>query len=122
MILEDDVWIVGHGIVSPITAHKKSMLLVGGVIAKDMDENHVYGGTPAKDLTEHLGAQFVEKSIEEKHVLFMRHYYDFLEQNQIEQKEFCIKILDYYDDKEDFECGCSYYFVGERRYLPTSIS
>lgn len=48
LTLMDDVWIVGHCIVSPITAHPKSMALVGSVVTKDMEENQVYAGVPAK--------------------------------------------------------------------------
>ena len=34
-----------------ILAKDKSMALVGSVITSDMEENHIYGGSPAKDLT-----------------------------------------------------------------------
>lgn len=48
LTLMDDVWIVGHCIVSPITAKPKSMALVGSVVTKDMEENQVYAGVPAQ--------------------------------------------------------------------------
>lgn len=48
LTLMDDVWLVGHCIVSPVTAHPKSMALVGSVVTKDMEENQVYAGVPAK--------------------------------------------------------------------------
>lgn len=54
----DDVWFVGHCIVAPIKASARSMLMVGGVAVKDMEENHVYGGSPARDMTETFGPQF----------------------------------------------------------------
>lgn len=66
LIVEDDVWFVGHCIVSPITARKKSMAMVGAVITKDMEENHIYAGTPAKDMTNIFGNQFEERSIDQK--------------------------------------------------------
>ncbi len=66
MVVEDDVWFVGHCIVSPIHAHKRSMAMVGSVITKDMAENHIYGGCPAADLSEKIGGQFVPRTIDQK--------------------------------------------------------
>lgn len=56
--LDDDVWLVGHSIVGPIHAQAKSMLMTGSVAVKDMLENHIYAGTPAKDVSERFGVQF----------------------------------------------------------------
>lgn len=61
-----DVWFVGHCIVSPITAHDRSMALVGSVVTKDMQPNAVYAGTPARDITSKAGPQFAPVSAEEK--------------------------------------------------------
>ena len=47
--IQNDVWFVGHCIVSPITASDSSMALVGSVVAKDMEANKVYAGIPAVD-------------------------------------------------------------------------
>ncbi len=58
LLVEDDVWFVGHCIVSPIRAEKGSMLLSGGVATKDMHANRVYAGTPAQDITDKTGPQF----------------------------------------------------------------
>ena len=58
MTIGKDVWFVGHCIVSPITAHDRSMALAGSVVTRDMADNHVYGGSPAIDLTEKVGPQF----------------------------------------------------------------
>jgi acetyltransferase-like isoleucine patch superfamily enzyme len=66
LIIGNDVWFVGHCIVSPIIAKDKSMALVGSVVTKDMDFNHIYGGSPAVDLTEKIKPQFREITIEEK--------------------------------------------------------
>lgn len=66
LTVDDDVWFVGHCIVSPIHAKKKSMALVGSVVTRDMDENHIYGGSPAKDLTDKLGTPFVDRTLDEK--------------------------------------------------------
>ena len=67
LTIGNDVWLVGHCIVSPITAQDKSMALVGSVITRDMEANHIYGGSPAKDMTDKIGPQFKETSVEEKY-------------------------------------------------------
>lgn len=66
LIIGKDVWFVGHCVVSPITAQDKSMALVGSVITKDMEENHIYGGSPTKDLTGKIKPQFKPMSISDK--------------------------------------------------------
>jgi acetyltransferase-like isoleucine patch superfamily enzyme len=58
LVIEDDVWLVGHCVVTPITARQGSMLMVGGMATKDMEANHVYAGSPAKDMTDKFGQQF----------------------------------------------------------------
>jgi acetyltransferase-like isoleucine patch superfamily enzyme len=64
--IDDDVWLVGHSIVGPIHAKEKSMLMTGGVAVKDMESNHIYAGTPAKDVSDRFGMQFENISHEEK--------------------------------------------------------
>jgi acetyltransferase-like isoleucine patch superfamily enzyme len=66
-----DVWFVGHCIVSPIVAHDRSLAMVGSVITRDMEENHVYAGCPAKDVTDKLGPQFQPSSVEQR-VTYMK--------------------------------------------------
>jgi acetyltransferase-like isoleucine patch superfamily enzyme len=66
LYLDDDVWLVGHCIVGPIHAKTKSMLLAGSVATKDLEENRIYAGSPAVDVSPKLGLQFSEISLEEK--------------------------------------------------------
>ena len=61
-----DVWLVGHCIVSPITAGDKSMALVGSVVTRDMKPNEIYAGSPAKSISEKIGHQFNPITIDEK--------------------------------------------------------
>lgn len=67
MVVEDDVWFVGHCLVSPIHARARSMAMLGSVVTRDMDPNRIYGGSPAKDITEKLGHQYVEVTVDEKY-------------------------------------------------------
>lgn len=98
LIVENDVWFVGHCIVSPIHAREKSMLMVGGVITKDMEANHVYAGVPAKDVTLTLGKQFKTIEIDEKKKIFEQVYLTFLREQNILESDFSIKVVDNNDD------------------------
>jgi acetyltransferase-like isoleucine patch superfamily enzyme len=62
----NDVWFVGHCIVSPINAKDKSMALAGSVITNDMEENEIYAGVPAVSISNKVGNQFKEVSLSEK--------------------------------------------------------
>jgi acetyltransferase-like isoleucine patch superfamily enzyme len=70
----NDCWFVGHCIVSPIVAEDKSMALVGSVVTKDMKRNHIYGGSPARDLTDKLKPQFTEVNLEKKLSKMLEYY------------------------------------------------
>lgn len=65
LIIGDDAWLVGHCIVSPIIIQPRAMLLVGSVATKDLLENHIYAGTPAKDVSGTFGQQFSKRSQKE---------------------------------------------------------
>jgi len=73
LIIGNDVWFVGHCIVSPIIAKDRSMALVGSVVTKDMEENHIYGGSPSKDLTDKIKPQFTDITIEKKWDIFKKY-------------------------------------------------
>ena len=117
LIVEDDVWFVGHCIVSPILAHKKSMLLVGSVITKDMKENHVYAGSPAKDLTDKIGNQFIEKSIKKKEEEFQSIYQTFLKIKGIKKDTFSATCVKEIEGKVSTE-NETFFDIANRQYLP----
>lgn len=62
----NDVWLVGHNLVSPVTIGDRSMSMLGSLITKDLEEDHTYAGVPAKDLTDKIGTQFKDTSIVER--------------------------------------------------------
>lgn len=74
LFVDNDVWFVGHCIVSPIHAHEMSMALVGSVITKDMNANEVYGGTPARALNKR---QFDSVSFDKKFQIMYYYFNDF---------------------------------------------
>jgi acetyltransferase-like isoleucine patch superfamily enzyme len=66
LLIGNDVWFVGHCIVSPIVAKDKSMALVGSVVTRNMEENRIYGGAPANDLTGKINSQFRSMTIDDR--------------------------------------------------------
>jgi acetyltransferase-like isoleucine patch superfamily enzyme len=78
LLIGNDVWFVGHCIVSPITAADKSMAMVGSVITKDMRYNEIYAGSPAVSVSDKMGFQFKEVRVEEKYAK-MKQYLDVFE-------------------------------------------
>jgi acetyltransferase-like isoleucine patch superfamily enzyme len=103
LIIGNDVWFVGHCVVSPITACDKSMALVGSVVTKDMEENHIYGGSPAKDLTGKIPPQFSPITTEEKRKII----------SQFSPPPSIKIIEDICEIKED---NVSYFNINDRKY------
>lgn len=105
----NDVWFVGHSIVTGINAADKSMALVGSVITKDMEYNTIYAGSPAKPISDKIGSQFNEVSLDDKYNKML----EYLEESGVDQSK--IKIL-----KEESEItkleGVSYFVISSRKY------
>lgn len=114
LVIHDDAWIVGHGIVAPITVGEKAMLMVGGVATRDLEPNHVYGGTPAIDLTEKLGNQFETLTPSEMTHRFIELINDYASQGN---KTDFIKVVDNLSDQKD--SSNSLFDPPNREYMPT---
>ena len=113
MTIEDDVWFVGHCIVSPVHAQKRSMALVGSVIIKNMEENRIYAGSPAVDMTDRMGHQFDNIPLDTK-LSKMNDYLETFLTNTNNKSENTIEIvLDY---PEELNPYISYFNVRERTY------
>ncbi|GMQ29516.1 acyltransferase [Algoriphagus confluentis] len=110
MKIGNDVWFVGHCIVSPIEAKDKSMALVGSVITKDMEENCIYAGSPAKNISEKIGNQFVPISVEKK-VEMMRTYLETWGEDVDS-----IQIIRDWREAELGNFSVSYFNVSDRKY------
>ncbi len=52
--------------IAPVVIGSRALVLAGSVVTHDLEENHVYGGNPAQDLTAKMGPQFEETLLEEK--------------------------------------------------------
>lgn len=112
MVVEDDVWFVGHCLVSPIHAKAKSMAMLGSVVTRDMEENHIYAGVPAKDLTDKLGTQYDEVSVEKKYEVMSQQLETFHAKYPDLPKT--IRIIK--NTEEATEADITYYNVSNRTY------
>jgi acetyltransferase-like isoleucine patch superfamily enzyme len=110
MIIGNDVWFVGHCIVSPIVAQDKSMAMVGSVVTKDMMFNEIYAGSPAKSISDKIGNQFKEISNEDK-FLKMNDYL-----NEFNSKSQSIKIILNESEIVSSNENISYFNVSNRTY------
>lgn len=108
----NDVWFVGHCIVSPITAEDKSVALVGSVITKNMKANSVYAGSPATEITQKVGIPFVNVTNEEKYEKMIKHLNNFGYQPNI-------KIVNSVSSF-NFEDDITYFDVSTRTYTKKS--
>lgn len=112
LVIEDDVWLVGHCIVSPIVAQSRSMAMAGSVITKDMERNHVYAGVPAKDITDRIGTQFREISLDEKLSRMQDYLNTFLD--LYKPKENRIRIVERLEVSQQ---AVTQFSVSERMYI-----
>lgn len=109
----DDVWFVGHTIVSPIIAADRSMALVGSVVTKDMSYNEVYAGNPAKSISDKVGNQFNDTSLQTKYDRMLAYLNEFKpEANRIRVVKDSTEIR--------FDDDISYFSVKERVYKKTN--
>ena len=60
------------------------MAMVGSVITRDMEYNQIYAGTPAKSISDKLGFQFNDVSVDEKYEKMLKHLKDFGGSTEIE--------------------------------------
>ncbi len=77
LIVGDDVWIGVQCSVAPIVACPRALVLAGSVVTGDLEENHVYGGNPARDTTDGFGQQFEEPLLDEKFEMLMSRLLEF---------------------------------------------
>lgn len=104
----NDVWFVGHTIVSPVTAKDKSMALVGSVIIKDMEYNTIYSGSPAKPISDKIGYQFIEVPLDEKD----KKMAEYLEKSGVDKTK--VKIVN--DKSEAIDKDITYFIISTREY------
>lgn len=112
LLLDDDVWLVGQCIVGPIHAKPRAMLMTGGVATKDLEENNIYAGAPAVNVSEKLGTQFAEIPLEERIKRFKKLRREFCETRSVAENNF--EIVESFSNRP----GVTQFNVKERTYCP----
>lgn len=110
MQIGNDVWFVGHCIVSPIFAENKSMAMAGSVITKDMKYNEIYAGSPAKSISEKIGFQFLDTSVAEK----QKKMDEYL--NKFDPNCKTIKIVSSFEEIDLYDNKVTFFNVSSRAY------
>lgn len=116
LLVGNDVWFVGHCIVSPIVAADKSMAMVGSVITKDMKFNEIYAGSPAKSISDKVGFQFNEIPIETKFEKLNKYLEEFQKQTEETSNIKIVKTTEEINYNDDI----TYFDVSSRRYTKRS--
>lgn len=111
MIVDDDVWFVGHCLVSPIHAEAGSMAMLGSVVTQDMKANRMYAGTPAKDLTDKIGPQFIDVPVGDKYATMVARLAEF---SKVNKEGAGIEIVKEWP--ANMRQDVSYFNVGNRQY------
>lgn len=92
LVIHDDAWLVGHCIVNPVTIHPKAMAMTGSVVTRDIPENHVWAGVPARDVTNTFGPQFGQTSLTDLRKEFANLIIEFQKTSGADPR--CIAIVD----------------------------
>lgn len=111
LVIGDDAWFVGHCIVSPIHAAPRSMAMVGSVLTRDLEENQIYAGFPARNMSDKFGNQFESISLDEKRAKMESYLADFLV--QYAPKKNRIRIVDRFGKNQT---NLSQFSLTERMY------
>jgi predicted house-cleaning noncanonical NTP pyrophosphatase (MazG superfamily) len=68
--------------------------MLGSLVTGDMLKNHVYAGVPAKDITEKIGNQFRETSLEFRKKYLSEKLYNFAKHNTINNIWDMVELVD----------------------------
>jgi len=113
LVVGDGAWFVGHCLVAPIVVEPRAMLMLGGVAVKNMKENHIYSGSPAQDVTEKMGHQFKDITLEEKEIMFSNCIDEYKNKGNDVNFIKTIRDLDHIDSSEK-----TYFNLKSQDYVP----
>ncbi len=97
----DDVWLAGHNLVSPVDMEDRGLVMLGSLVTKNTKQDKTYAGSPARDITEKVGPQFEDTSIEQRIDFLMPYMESFANQHGFASVDSFAKILVGSDDKFD---------------------
>lgn len=103
LLIGDNVWLVGHNLVSPVTMGDRSMAMLGSLVTKDLEADRTYAGSPAIDMTDRLGSQFEPISAQEQFKLLEDYLVKFAAKYNLGDYKSYISVLT--DSSAVFETG-----------------
>jgi len=102
-LIEDDVWLIGHCIVSPgVTIHKKAIVLAGSLVTKDIPTEAIFGGAPAENLTNKFPIRKTP-TLMEKYEMMKKFIEDFSKTQRATYNVKKISSNEYYLCSKDYE-------------------
>lgn len=84
LIIEDDAWLVGHVLVSPVHIGQRSLIMLGSVVVNDVSRDRTFAGVPARDMTDKFGTQFQSNTIEQRIAYISKKIEDFADKYKVE--------------------------------------
>jgi len=117
--IEDDVWIVGHCLVSPVRIGTRSLAMLGSLVTRDMLPDHTYAGVPATDITKKIGKQIEKTSIEQRIKYLREHLELFAERHGLDNVRDFARILPGGDGTEPEGQSVTVFDVASRTYRKT---
>ena len=92
------------------------MLMLGGVATRDMEENQIYAGVPAKNMSHIFGSQFRERTPEEKKLEFLA----LIEDYKTTGKNIAVIGVEGTDlEVANADLSTTKFNLGNRTYLPS---
>jgi hypothetical protein len=89
------------------------MAMVGSVVTRDMEENHIYAGVPAKDVTDKLGPQFDNPPAETRMERMRAYLEEFYAAHPQYRERTLLPVLEYAEGNQE---GITRFHVMERTY------
>jgi acetyltransferase-like isoleucine patch superfamily enzyme len=108
---DDDVWFVGRCTSAPAHHESWSVALTESNVVKGMKSNHVYGGNPAVDLTDKIGAPYEPLTLRQKEERF-----------SIKVEQFAVLYVNGTGAENDFQSLVSSFNVEKRTYRKTNTA
>lgn len=117
LVVEDDAWLVGHCLVSPVRIGARSVVLLGSVVTGDVPEERVYAGVPAKDITDKMGAPWAETPPEQRAEWIRRRLDAFAVSRGITDVKKIACVLTSTNQRAKHDPSVTVFDVARRRYV-----
>jgi acetyltransferase-like isoleucine patch superfamily enzyme len=120
LVIDDDAWLVGHCLVSPVHIGAWSVAMLGSVVTRDMESNHVYAGVPAKDVTEKFGVAHEATSLDARVEYLEERLAEFATSHGISNAAGVARVTTSLDDARDVPENVTVFDVATRTYRKRS--